>query len=146
MKILVINAGSSSLKFTAFNFSWLGKQEVLASGQVECIGIPTAALIYTKAGKAKVKTEIPVSEDRIVSKKYINHTEALKVVCDKLLSKEDGVIANIHDILAIGHRVVHGGEKVTKPVIIDEAVKKVVVECTSLAPLHNPAKDRKSVV
>lgn len=139
MKILVINAGSSSLKFTVFNFSWLGKQQVLASGQVECIGLPTVSLIYTKAGKAKVKTEIPISEERMNAKKYINHTEALKVVCDKLLSKDDGVIENIHDILAIGHRVVHGGEKVTKPVIIDEAVKKVVVECTKLAPLHNPA-------
>lgn len=139
MKILVINAGSSSLKFTVFNFSWLGKQSVLASGQVECIGLPTSFLVYTKVGKAKVKTEIELPEERKLAKKYITHTDALKVVCDKLLSKEDGVIANISDILAIGHRVVHGGEKVTKPVIIDDSVKKVIVECTHLAPLHNPA-------
>ncbi|HBM15829.1 MAG TPA: acetate kinase [Lentisphaeria bacterium] len=139
MKILVINAGSSSLKFTVFNFSWLGKQTVLASGQVECIGLLTASLIYTKTGKAKVKTEIPLNEERLLTKKYINHSEALKVVCDKLLNKDDGVITSINDILAIGHRVVHGGEKATRPVIIDEKIKELIVECTHLAPLHNPA-------
>lgn len=139
MKILVINAGSSSLKFTVFNFSWLGKQTVMASGQVECIGLPTSYLVYTREGKAKVKSEIELSDERKADNNYINHTEAIKVVCDKLLSKEEGVIANIHDILAIGHRVVHGGEKVTKPVIIDDAIKQVIIDCTSLAPLHNPA-------
>ncbi|MEI6054955.1 MAG: acetate kinase [Lentisphaerota bacterium] len=139
MNILVINAGSSSLKFTVFSFSWLGKQSVLASGQVECIGLPTSSLVYTKTGKAKVKTEIELSDERRLAKKYITHTDSLKVVCEKLLNKEDGVIANIHDILAIGHRVVHGGEKVTKPVIIDEHIKQVIIDCTSLAPLHNPA-------
>ncbi len=139
MKILVINAGSSSLKFTVFNFSWIGKQIVLASGQVECIGLPTSFLVYNKYGEAKVKTEIPISEERKEKKEYVTHTDALKVVCDKLMSKEDGVINNISDILAIGHRVVHGGEKISTPVIIDENVKNIIRDCITLAPLHNPA-------
>lgn len=139
MKMLVVNAGSSSLKFTIFDFSWMGKQTVLASGQVECLGLPISNLIYQKAGYAKNKTELEVSQERKARGEYFNHTDAMKVICDRLLDTEDGVIKDIKDIIAIGHRAVHGGEKITKPVIIDERVKSIIRECISLAPIHNPA-------
>jgi len=139
MKMLVVNAGSSSLKFTVFDFSWLGKQKVLASGQVECIGLPVSYLIYKNSSDVKSKTELEVNKERKVKKDYINHEDAMKYVCDKLLDKNEGVIGSINEVIAIGHRVVHGGEKITKPVIITEKVKKVIVDCIPLAPLHNPA-------
>lgn len=139
MRMLVINAGSSSLKFTVFDFSWMGRQTVLATGQVECLGLPTSYLIYQKSGHAKSKTELDLAEERKDKGDYFNHTDAMKVICDKLLEPEEGVIKNIKDIIAIGHRAVHGGEKITKPVIIDENVKGIIRECIRLAPIHNPA-------
>jgi len=134
MKMLVINAGSSSIKFTVFNFSWLGKQEVLASGQVECIGLPISNLIYKKDNCGKTTTEIKPKHNE----HGITHIDAMKAICDKLLDKEDGVLANITEVIAIGHRTVHGGEEITKPVIINEHVKNVMKKCFDLAPLHNP--------
>ncbi len=134
MKMLVINAGSSSIKFTVFNFSWIGKQQVLASGQVECIGLPVSNLIYKKDNCGKTTTEIKPKN----GEQTITHIEAMKAICDKLLDKEDGVLANISEVIAIGHRTVHGGEEITKPVIINEHVKNVMKKCFDLAPLHNP--------
>ncbi len=139
MRMLVINAGSSSLKFTVFDFSWMGRQTVLATGQVECLGLPMSYFIYQKSGHTKSKTELEVVGERQDRGDYFNHTDAMKVVCDKLLDPEEGIIKNIKDIIAIGHRAVHGGEKITKPVIIDEKVKDIIRECISLAPIHNPA-------
>ena len=138
MKMLVINAGSSSLKFTVFDFSWLGKQEVLASGQVECIGLATPHLIYTGKDGLKTNTDIVIDEERMKAGNYLTHDDALKQVCEKLLHPEEGVLENIKDVIAIGHRVVHGGEKISEPVIVDDEVKKVIRECFELAPLHNP--------
>ena len=138
MKILVINSGSSSLKFTVFDFSWLGKQVVLAGGQVECIGMATPHLIYTKGDEGKTKTDIEIDEARFKAGDYLNHDDALKCVCSTLLDPEDGVLDNIGDVIAIGHRVVHGGEAISKPVIVDDKVKKVIRDCFELAPLHNP--------
>ncbi|MCP4177823.1 MAG: acetate kinase [bacterium] len=139
MKMLVVNAGSSSLKFTVFDFSWLGKQKVLASGQVECIGLPVSFLIYKNRDNVKSKTELEVSSERKTNKDYINHEDAMKFVCEKLLDKDEGVIGDIKEVIAIGHRAVHGGEKITKPVIVDAKVKQVMRDCFPLAPLHNPA-------
>ena len=138
MKMLVINAGSSSLKFTVFDFSWLGKQEVLASGQIECIGMATPHLIYTSGEGIKAKTDIEIDEKRVKAGEYLTHNDALKCVCSKLLDSEEGVLTSITDVIAIGHRVVHGGETITEPVIVDEKVKKIIKECFELAPLHNP--------
>ena len=138
MKILVINAGSSSLKFTVFDFSWLGKQVVLACGQVECIGLATPHLIYTGSDGVKVKEDIEIDEKRAKDDEYLTHNDALKCVCAKLLDPEEGVLASISDVIAIGHRVVHGGEKISAPVIVNEDVKKVIKDCFELAPLHNP--------
>jgi len=139
MRMLVVNTGSSSLKFTVFDFSWMGRQTVLATGQVECLGLPTSYLIYQKSGHTKNKTELDLGEKRKNRGDYFNHTDAMKVICDKLLDSEEGVIKDIKDIIAIGHRAIHGGEKITKPVIIDENVKNIIRECISLAPIHNPA-------
>ena len=138
MKLLVINAGSSSLKFTVFDFSWLGKQVVLASGQVECIGMATPHLIYTCGEGRKSKEVIILDEKRAKARQFITHDDALERVCSTLLDPEIGVLKNITDVIAIGHRVVHGGEKITEPVIIDAEVKKVIKDCFELAPLHNP--------
>jgi acetate kinase len=138
MKMLVINAGSSSLKFTVFDFSWLGKQVVLASGQVECIGMATPHLIYTCGEGLKSKTDLEIDEKRLKAGKYLTHSDALKCVCSKLLDSEEGVLTSITDVIAIGHRVVHGGEKITEPVIVDNDVKKAIKDCFELAPLHNP--------
>jgi acetate kinase len=138
MKMLVINAGSSSLKFTVFDFSWLGKQVVLASGQVECIGMATPHLIYTCGDGRKTKEDIVIDEKRAKAGEYITHDDALERVCATLLDHEIGVLKNIKDVIAIGHRVVHGGEKITEPVIVDDKVKKVIKDCFDLAPLHNP--------
>lgn len=130
MKMLVINSGSSSLKFTVFDFSWLGKEEVLATGQVECIGQSVSHLIYEK-GERKSTTDIQEDEP-------LDHSKALEKVVEKLENPEDGVIKGKDDILAIGHRVVHGGEKIKEPVIVNDEIKGIIRECFSLAPLHNP--------
>jgi len=138
MKILVVNAGSSSLKFTVFDFSWLGKQNVLATGQVECIGLPNSSMIYERSGGIKSNEDIVLDDKKLKAGKYLTHDEALIYICEKLLDKEEGVLSSIKDVMAIGHRVVHGGEQITEPVIVDEEVKKVIKECFDLAPLHNP--------
>ena len=131
MKMLVVNAGSSSLKFTVFDFSWLGKQKVLASGQVECIGLPVSYLIYKNRDNVKTKSELEVCSERKAKKDYINHEDAMKHVCEKLLHKDEGIIGNINEVIAIGHRAVHGGEKITKPVIVNDEVKKVMRDLPS---------------
>ena len=138
MKMLVINAGSSSLKFTVFDFSWLGRQVVLANGQVECIGMATPSLIYTRGEGMKTKVELEIDEARVKAGEYLTHDDALKCVCSKLLDPEEGVLTSINDVIAIGHRVVHGGEAITESVIVNDEVKKVIKDCFELAPLHNP--------
>lgn len=141
MRMLVINAGSSSLKFTVFDFSWKKRQTVLATGQVECLGLPVSYLTYQRSGHTKSKMRLELEGERKEKGNYFNHTDAIRIICDKILDREngDGVVKNIEDIIAIGHRAVHGGEKMTKPVIIDESVKNIMRECISFAPIHNPA-------
>ncbi len=125
MKILVINAGSSSLKFQLIDME---NEEVIAKGICEEIG-----------GKSRFKYKVPGREDFKSEPNMPTHTEALKLVLDTLVDKEMGVIASVEEIGAVGHRVVHGGEKFSKSVIVDEGVKENIKECIDLAPLHNPA-------
>ncbi len=128
MKILVVNAGSSSLKFTLFNMAG-GENSVLASGQVERIGSDSPNLIYKRPDGFKSEEVIHIS----------NHGEALSEIRKKLLDPQVGVLKNLSEVSAIGHRVLHGGEKVTQPVLITPEVKDIIRECFPLGPLHNPA-------
>lgn len=126
MKILVLNCGSSSLKYQLFN---MDNEKVLAQGVVERIGLNNSILTHKKGEEEKYKINID----------FKNHKEALTKVLDLLTSKEQGVLKSLNEIDAVGHRVVHGGEKYSKAVLIDEDVKKSIKELFSLAPLHNPA-------
>ena len=126
MKILVLNCGSSSLKYQLFN---MDDERVLAQGVVERIGLNNSILTHKKGEEEKYKINIDLK----------NHKEALTKVLDLLTSKEQGVLKSLNEIDAVGHRVVHGGEKYSKAVLIDEDVKKSIKELFSLAPLHNPA-------
>ncbi|AVR44417.1 acetate kinase [Christiangramia fulva] len=122
--ILVINSGSSSLKFQLIQ---MPSEKVLASGLVERIGLDGAKIHYkTEDSTTSRELEIP------------DHGAALKKVTDLLMNKESGVIETSEDIDAIGHRVVHGGNTFSKTIVIDEEVKKAVKNLFSLAPLHNP--------
>jgi len=125
LKILVINAGSSSLKY---QFIDMDNMDVIAKGLCERIGID-GRLKHTPAGKDTV----------IIEKAMPDHTAAIGMVIDALTDKEHGVISGMDEISAVGHRVVHGGELFSESVVIDEGVKKSIEECIELAPLHNPA-------
>lgn len=125
MKIFVLNCGSSSLKYQLINMEG---ETALAKGLVERIGIGGSRLKHEPAGK----------EAYILETEIHDHSEAVKHVIDALLNKNHGVIRDISEISAVGHRVVHGGEFFTKSVIIDENVKTAIRECCDLAPLHNP--------
>ncbi len=127
MNVLVINAGSSSLKYQLFDMS---TEEVVAKGMCERIGID---------GRLK---HTPVSNGKPVFKEDVylpTHAEAINAVIEKLTSKEYGVIESLDEIKAIGHRVVHGGEKFSESVLIDEDVIQAITDCIPLGPLHNPA-------
>ena len=125
MKVLVINCGSSSLKYQLIDSD---TEEALAVGLCERIGID-GRLNHTPAGKEKV----------VIEKDMPNHEVAVQMVLDELTDADYGVIKDLGEIDAVGHRVVHGGEKFTSSVVIDEEVIAGVEECNPLAPLHNPA-------
>jgi len=125
MKILVVNCGSSSLKYQLFDME---KEEVIAKGIVERIGTPPSYLTYSVNGE-KVKKEVTAN----------NHTEAFRVVIETLLNGDKPVISSIEEIKAVGHRVVHGGERFKEPTIIDDEVIAEIERNNELAPLHNPA-------
>ena len=126
MNILVINAGSSSLKYQLLNPE---TQQVLARGLCERIGID-GKFTYKPEGKQAVK-EADVAMP--------THNEAIKAVLDALVDPANGVISSMQEIDAVGHRVVHGGEKFAKSVLITDEVMAAIEECNPLAPLHNPA-------
>lgn len=126
MKILVINCGSSSLKFQLIDSE---SEKCLAKGLCERIGIAGSMITYAPAGGEKEKTETPMPD----------HTEAIRLVLEALTGPETGVVKSLDEIGAVGHRVVHGGEKFAESVLIDEDVLRAVEECNDLAPLHNPA-------
>ena len=125
MKILVLNCGSSSLKYQLFNME---DEKVLAKGLVQRIGIEGAYLEHEPAGgeEIKMETEIP------------NHNKAIQMVIEALLNDEHGVISDMSEINAVGHRVVHGGEDFANSVLIDAKVKEALEANVELAPLHNP--------
>ena len=125
MKILVLNCGSSSLKYQVIDME---TRNPIAKGLVERIGNQGAVLTHCTALQQKeiVKTEIE------------NHTKAIELVLKQLIAPETGAIKNLDEIYAIGHRVVHGGEKFAKSVIIDDLVLQALKDCIELAPLHNP--------
>ncbi|MCK5844940.1 MAG: acetate kinase, partial [Victivallales bacterium] len=125
MKILVVNAGSSSLKFTLFNMK---TEEVLAKGVVERIGLSKPHFIYKRNDGIGTESNPEITK----------YEDALKVICAKLVDPDLGVLKSLKEVCAIGHRVVHGGEQITKPALIDEHVKDIIRDCFSLAPLHNP--------
>lgn len=126
MKILVINAGSSSLKYQLIDIE---TEKVLAKGLCERIGIDGSKLNHTPDGGEKI----------VIEKNMKDHSDAIAMVLDALTDKVHGVIADMSEISAVGHRVVHGGELFSGSVVIDEAVKEAMKECIPLAPLHNPA-------
>ncbi|MCB1179565.1 MAG: acetate kinase, partial [Leptospiraceae bacterium] len=125
MKILVINSGSSSLKYQLF---FMDTSEVLASGLVERIGEGIGSITH-KFKDQKIALEKPVSD----------HGSAIEIMIDLLTSKETGVISDKSEITAVGHRVVHGGEKFKEPTLINENALQAIKEHEPLAPLHNPA-------
>ncbi len=126
MKILVINAGSSSLKYQLIDMETEG---VLAKGLCERIGIDGSKLNHTPQGGEKV----------VIEEDMKDHSDAIRMVLDALTDAGHGVIASMDEISAVGHRVVHGGEFFNKSVVIDAEVKEAIEKCVPLAPLHNPA-------
>ncbi len=126
MKILVINAGSSSLKYQLID---MDSEKVMAKGLCERIGIDGSRLNHTPGDKDKIVIEKPMKD----------HADAIGMVVDALVDKEYGVIGDMKEISAVGHRVVHGGEMFSGSVLITDEVKKAIEECNDLAPLHNPA-------
>ncbi|NLV21361.1 MAG: acetate kinase [Syntrophomonadaceae bacterium] len=125
MKVLVVNAGSSSIKYQVFNMK---DESVLAKGLVDRVGIPGTTLEHKPTGKDEV----------IIKKDLPDHTAGMKLVLEVLANSEYGVISDMAEIGAVGHRVVHGGESFADSVVIDDAVKKVIKDCFEIAPLHNP--------
>lgn len=125
MNVLVINCGSSSLKYQLINSD---TEEVLAKGLCERIAID-GRLTYQKAGLDKEITEAPMP----------THKEAIQLVLDALVNEKTGAIGSLDEVGAVGHRIVHGGEKFASSAVITDEMLKAVEECNDLAPLHNPA-------
>ncbi|MCR4727673.1 MAG: acetate kinase [Lachnospiraceae bacterium] len=126
MNVLVINCGSSSLKYQFINSD---TEEVMAKGLCERIGIDGSQITYQRAGGDKDITVSPMPD----------HTKAVQLVIDKLTDPVNGVVKSLKEIDAVGHRIVHGGEKFASSVVINDEVIKAIEECNDLAPLHNPA-------
>ncbi len=126
MKILVLNCGSSSLKYQLFDMT---NESVLAKGLCERIGIEGSKLKHQPTGK----------DDKVFETYMDDHNAAVKMVLDAITNPEYGVLANMQEITAVGHRVVHGGEHFASSVIITQEVLDAVERCCELAPLHNPA-------
>lgn len=126
MNILVINCGSSSLKFQMINSE---TEQCIAKGLCERIGIDGSMITYAPAGGEKEKTVTPMPD----------HTEAIRLVLEALTNEKTGVVKSLDEIGAVGHRIVHGGEKFAESTIITDEVMAAIEECNDLAPLHNPA-------
>ena len=126
MKVLVINAGSSSIKYQLIDMT---NETLLAKGQCDRIGIDGGNFKQSNHKGDTYKVDVQIS----------NHGEGIKLIVDALTSKEHGVIESMSEINAVGHRVVHGGEKFSGSVVITDDVIEALKECTDLSPLHNPA-------
>lgn len=126
MNILVINAGSSSLKYQLFD---MDDESVKAKGLCERIGMEGSRLVH----------KVPGKEDYVEVREMPTHKTAMQMVLAALVDAEHGVLKDINDISAVGHRVLHGGSTYTESILVDDDVKKVIRECFDLGPLHNPA-------
>lgn len=126
MKILVINCGSSSLKYQLLDMT---TEEVLVKGLVERIGIEGSICTHQKPGMEKV----------VIKEEMKDHTKALEIVLNAVTDEKIGAVKSVDEISAVGHRVVHGGERFTKSVLVTDEVIKEIEKCIELAPLHNPA-------
>lgn len=126
MNILVINCGSSSLKFQLIDSE---TEKCIAKGLCERIGIEGSQITYAPAGGEKEENVTPMPD----------HTEAIRLVLEALTNEKTGVVKNLSEIDAVGHRIVHGGEKFAVSTLINDEVIKAIEECNDLAPLHNPA-------
>ncbi len=126
MNVLVINCGSSSLKYQLIDAA---SEKVLAKGLCERIGMEGSQIVYQPAGCDKITTVSPMP----------THKQAIQLVLDSITDKDNGVIASLAEVGAVGHRVVHGGEKYASSVVLNDDVLKAIEECNDLAPLHNPA-------
>ena len=126
MNILVINCGSSSLKFQLIDSK---SEQVIAKGLCERIGIEGSRIVYQKPGMDKKITQGPMED----------HKVAIRMVIDALTDAETGVVSSLSEIGAVGHRIVHGGEKFAASTLIDDEVIAAIEACSELAPLHNPA-------
>ena len=126
MNILVINCGSSSLKFQLIDAE---TEQLIAKGICERIGIEGSLIAYTPTGGSKEENVTPMA----------NHTDAIRLVLQALTNEKTGVVKSLSEINAVGHRIVHGGEKFTSSAIINDEVIAAITECNDLAPLHNPA-------
>ena len=128
MKILVLNCGSSSIKYQVIDME-SGQGALLAKGIVERIGLPVGLLEHKPVGKDKFELSQPIPD----------HTTGIKLVLDALISAEHGVISSLDEVKAVGHRVAHGGEYFAASAIVDEDVKAKITSLFPIAPLHNPA-------
>ncbi|MDR2437374.1 MAG: acetate kinase [Endomicrobium sp.] len=126
MKALVVNCGSSSVKYTLFE---MGNEKKIAWGLIECIGLP----------EAFYKRQTIKDEEKKDTVKVSNHTEAVELIIKELLDKNKGMISDVSEISVVGHRIVHGGDKFSKSVLVTGKVKEQLKECFSIAPLHTPA-------
>ena len=126
MKILVLNCGSSSIKYKLFEME---SKQVMAQGGVEKIGLADSFLLVKLPTGEKVKIEKPMPE----------HTVGIQLILNTLVDEKIGCIKDLKEINAVGHRVVHGGEKFNQSVVITPEVKEMIIKCAELAPLHNPA-------
>ena len=126
MKVLVVNCGSSSIKYQLIDMQ---TEELMAKGYLEKVGLPDSFLTHTVNG-----------EKHRIEQKIDNHEEGIKLVLEQLTHPEYGVIKDLNEIDAVGHRVLHGGEKLSDSVLIDDDVIEVIRECIPLGPLHNPAQ------
>ena len=127
MIVLVLNCGSSSIKYQVIDMS--ADSKLLAKGIVERVGLADGILTHKPEGKAKYEVFEPIPD----------HNVGINLILDALVDKEHGVINSINDIVAVGHRVAHGGEFFTESSLIDARVKSEIEKCIELAPLHNPA-------
>ena len=126
MKVLVLNCGSSSIKYKLFD---MDKKEVIAQGGIEKIGLEGSFLKFT----------LPNGEKKILEKDIPEHTVGVEFILNTLISPEYGAIKSLDEINAVGHRMVHGGEKFSESVLLTQEVLDAFVACNDLAPLHNPA-------
>ncbi|HOM25304.1 MAG TPA: acetate kinase, partial [Thermosynergistes sp.] len=126
MKVLVLNCGSSSIKYQVFDMRTEG---VLAKGLIERVGIEGSRIKHQNMRAEELKQDVSVP----------NHKVGVKLLLDLLVDETHGVLKTLDEIVAVGHRVVHGGEAFARSVIVNKEVLDAVEDCVPLAPLHNPA-------